>query len=187
MEFLKRWRRSWHNKANASRKELYLIYGWASLKVTAQNRCAYVNIFKIVPIGGGDAIPNGVLRGRSLRIFVHQYVLWKSAPDDWDNTVGQNLIYDWDQIIPSPTRLPTHRLEMGLMQKGSSLPRSPFFDEYFCFLPLNGGDSNKVAIKIATFLSSRLKETGNFRGEALPASKTYWLISILSAWRQLGS
>ena len=185
MGFLRRWRRSWHNKANAKRKEFNLIYGWAALRVPQNQRCPYVYVFKIVTLSNGDSIPIGVTRGRELRKFVHQNVLWKSDLDRCYDTVGQDLIPLWDQIIPSASRLPTHRLEMGVMLKNSDIPRSSFFNEYFCFLPLNGKDSNRAAIKIAGFLSHRLKETGDFNGGALNGGKTYWLIAIMSAWKQL--
>lgn len=183
--FCKRWRRPWKNKSKSKCKELYPIYGWVSPKVPVSQRCPYVYVFRIKPVSNGDAIPHGFERGRILRGFVHQNVLWKTQLGSGIDTVGSNLIHDWDQIIPSAARLPTHRLEMGILRKGSKIPRSPFFDEYFCFLPLYGGDSDKAAIRIAGFLTLRLKESKNFDGEALKLSKVYWLAAILVAWKRL--
>jgi len=186
MNFLKLWRRSWHGKASANRKELIVIYAWISLKTLPNKRCPYAYVFKIVPISNGDSIPIGFERGRELRRFVHAHVLWKDGLDYCMDTMGQNVVPLWDQIIPSTSRLPTHRLELGLMRKGSKIPRSPFFNEYFCFLPLDGGDSNGSAIRIGGFLASRLKEINNFDGDALISGKAYWLSAIMAAWKQLG-
>ena len=184
-QWQKLWRRPWQNRANLIRKELYFLYGWVPRKVPFSKQCPYVVVFKINLQPNGDAIPNGFAKGKLLRKFVHENVLWKSEPNDRLDTVSQNLVQDWDQIIPSISRLPTHRLEMGIMRKKSGVPRSPFFDEYFCFLPMNGQDSDKAAIRIAGFLSSRLQDANDFQGEALKTSKVYWLVAILVAWKRL--
>ncbi len=185
MKCWKKWRKRWQNRSKSDCKEFDSIYGWVSPKVPVGQRCPYVYVFRIKPIPNGDAIPNGVERGRELRSFVHKNVLWKTQLGDRLDTVGQDLISDWDKIIPSAARLPTHRLEMGIMRKNSGIPRSSFFDEYFCFLPVSGRDSDKVAIRIAGFLALQLKESKNFDGEALKSSKIYWLVAILAAWKRL--
>lgn len=185
MKLLKGWRNRWQNNGGPDRKELYPLYGWVSPKVRFNPVSSYVYVFKIKPASNGDALPHGVSRGRSLRAFVHQNVLWKSQLGDSIDPVGSNLIHDWDQIIPTAARLPTHRLEMGILRKGSKVPRSPFFDEYFCFLPMDGSDSDRAAIRIAGFLALRLKESKNFDGEALKLSRVYWLAAILVAWKRL--
>ena len=185
MKLLRKWRKQWQNRGESDRKELFPIYGWVSPKVPYERMSSYVYVFKIKPVSNGDALPNGVERGRSLRKFVHQNVLWKTQLGDSLDTVGSNLIHDWDQIIPTAARLPTHRLEMGILRKGSNVPRSPFFDEYFCFLPMDGRDSDRAAIRIAGFLALRLKESRDFDGEALKLSRVYWLAAILVAWKRL--
>jgi hypothetical protein len=92
----------------------------------------------------------------------------------------------WDQVIPSASRLATHRLELGILRKRSGLPRSAFFVEYFCFLSFDGKDSDRVAIQIAGFLASQLEDSRVFDGEALANSKAYWLAGILAAWKEFG-
>ena len=189
MGFLKRWRKPWQNKrdcnSNTNRKEYHLIYGWVSLKIPASQRCPYVYVFRIVPIPNGNAIPSGFAKGRVLHEFVHKNLLWNNSPYSRLDRANQDLIRAWDQIIPSAARLPTHRVEMGIVRKGNNAPRSIFFRESFCFLTLDGKDPDKAAIRIAGFLTTRLNEVKSFQGEALDRNKAYWLAAILAAWRRL--
>ena len=186
MHFWKRWKKPWQNSSSTPiRKELDLIYGWVSLFIPAHQRCPYVYVFRITPLPNGGAIPNGVTRGRSLRRFVHENLFWEAATFS-KSPSNQELVRCWDEIIPSVARLPTHRLEMGILRKNSGLPRSAFFVEYFCFLPLNGTSSDRVAVRIAGFLASQLEDTQGFQGEALKNSRAYWLAAVLAAWKRLG-
>lgn len=184
MRLWKDFKKTWQNKAKPSRKEFHLIYGWASLYIPSNQRCPYVYVFRITPLPSGDALPRGVTRGQSLRRFIHENLLWEAASFS-ESATNQELIRCWDEIIPSATRLPTHRLEMGILRKNSGIPRSPFFTEYFCFLPFDGRASDKVAVRIAGFLASQLEDTQGFQGEALKSSKAYWLAAILAGWRRL--
>ena len=185
MSFVKRWKHLWKNtKKKSTQKELYLIYGWASLRVPKGNRCPYVYIFQINTVPNGNAIPIAVNKGRLFRRFVHEHLLWE-VPPGTEYGPNTELIRDYDEIIPSAARLPTHRLEMGILRKESGIPRSPFFVEYFCFLPFNGKDSNRVAIRTAGFLASQLEDARVFEGEALKGSKAYWSAAIMAAWRRL--
>lgn len=183
MRFFKRLRNSRDTEKRP--KELILIYGWASLYVPRYKRCPYVYIWKIVPQPNGNAIPTGFSEGRRLRRFVQENLLWQIASDP-QPPLNQTLLDRWNQIIPSPARLPTHRVEMGILRKGSGIPRSPFFVEYFCFLPYNGRDSNKVATRIAGVLANRVEELGNYDGEALDKNRAYWLAAVLCAWKEFG-
>ena len=187
MRFWQWWKKLWENteEVEPPLKEIYLIYGWASLKIPALNKCPYVYVFRIQALPNGDAFPSAVRRGRSLRRFICENLLWEVPPGTF-NGPNEELIRVWDQIIPSPSRLPTHRLEMGILRKGSGVPRSPFFDEYFCFLSYSGKDSDKVAIRIAGFLASQLEDTQGFEGEALKNSRAYWLAAVFAAWKRFG-
>jgi hypothetical protein len=180
------WKRPWQNNDKSPiRKELQIIYGWASIRVPVYQRCPYVYVFRLRAVPNGDAIPNAVRRGRELRQFVCENLLWEttSLPN---SAANRELLRYWDEIIPAPARLPTHRLELGILRKQSGIPRSPFFDEYFCFLSFSGKDSDRVARRIAGFLSSQMEDTQGFQGEALKNSRAYWLAAILAAWKQFG-
>jgi hypothetical protein len=182
MRFFKRSRRK---RDNEEIKEFSRIYGWASPYVPRYKRCPYVYVWKIIPQPNGNAIPAGFSQGGRTRRFIHKNLLWEASSNP-QSPLNQALLDRWNQILPSASRLPTHLVEMGILRKGSGIPRSPFFIEYFCFTPYNGKDSNKVAIRIAGFLSDRVEELGNYDGEALDDSRAYWLAAVLCAWSKFG-
>lgn len=90
----------------------------------------------------------------------------------------------WNEIIPSTERPATHRIEIGLLRKGSGSPKSPFFIEYFCFDTMHKS-SDRIAIQIAGFVAEQLDEAEEFDGAAIKETQqTYWLLCIYAGWKE---
>lgn len=166
------------------KKGFKLIYGWASPQKPALSPCPYTYVFTVLPIQ--PYIENGLRSGtRTRRIVFSQIIMPNSYRRVNDASKGAADI--WGEIIPSQSRPPTHRIEIGILRKGSGVPRSAFFSEYFCFAAINNQKaSDRIAIQIAGFLADQLEECDVFEGAAIGGNKTYWLLCIYAAWKRFG-
>jgi hypothetical protein len=184
MKFL-RWRLKWGKSEkvpDSKKKGFELIYGWASPQKIALSPCPYVYIFKVSPQYSVYGLRSG---RRTRRIVLSQFF----SKDSYRriNDPNKAAVDIWDEIIPSEQRLATHRIEIGILRKGSGVPRSPFFSEYFCFESVGiNKTSDRIAIQIAGFLADQLEECGVFEGAAIADNQTYWLLCIYAAWKRFG-
>lgn len=166
-------------------KEFRLLYGWANPAVPNLLNTPYVYVFSIQPIAP-SALANGLRKGRKMRGVVLSEFICATSCGDFDADTQQRLDI-WDEIIPSQSRPPTHRVELGILRKKSGIPRSAFFSDYFCFAPItNGKTSDRIAIQIAGFLAKQLEEAQVFNGAAIGDNKTYWLMCVFAAWKEFG-
>lgn len=165
-------------------KEFKIVYGWASPKVAKLLNCPYIYVFKLTTVDGA-AVRSGLRRGIQSRGYVFSKLLFKSSSNGGGEIDGE-IANIWNEIIPSNRRPPTHRVELGILRKGSGIPRSPLFSEYFCFTPLNGKTSDQVAIQIAGFVASELECVQSFDGERIGDNRAYWMLCIYAAWKEFG-
>jgi hypothetical protein len=169
-----------------SSKAVQLIYGWASPQIPAHQNSPYVYVFRVSPIADTRIAYRSAQKSESLRRFIRKHLdLQDSSVDEFER--GKEFGRLWNAIIPSDSRPATHRIELGILRKGSGIGRSAFFVEYFCFAPItvDGRDADTAAIRIAGFLASQLKDSRVFDGGALTSSKAHWLFAIQAAWARL--
>lgn len=172
----------WGNQKESppKKKPFELIYGWASPIAAALSPCPYTYVFKISPVYSESGLRSG---GRVRRTVFSQIIMPNSFRRVSDaNKMAADI---WDEIIVSESRPATHRIEIGILRKGSGVPRSPFFSEYFCF-ESKIKTSDRVAIQIAGFLADQLEEAKVFEGAAIGENQTYWLLCIYAGWKQFG-
>lgn len=153
-----------------------VIYRWTSHLPSVLSPYTYV--FKVSPAYSGY----GLASGRRVRKTIFSQLYGKNSfvyPSEVANAAGI-----WDEILPSETRPATHRIEIGVLRKGSGIPRSPFFLEYFCF-DTKIKSSDRIAYQIAGFLADQLDESECFDGAAIEETQqTYWLLCIYAGWKQ---
>ena len=173
-------------KKAAPSKAVQLIYGWASPQIPTHQNSPYVYVFRVSPIADSRIAARSAQKSESLRRFIRKHLdLQDASIGEFER--GKEFGRIWNAIIPSVSRPATHRIELGILRKGSGIARSAFFVEYFCFAPttINGRDADTAAIRIAGFLASQLKDSRVFDGGALANSKAYWLFAVLAAWNRL--
>lgn len=186
MNFLRsrlRWGKS-RKVPDIKKKSFKLIYGWASPQIAALSPCPYIYVFSILP--SSRYVENGLRSGRRTRRIVFSEVI---LPNSYRRQSDANKMAAdiWNEIIPSELRPATHRIEIGILRKGSSIPRSPFFSEYFCFSAIKSGkSSDRIVVQIAGFVADQLEECKVFDGAAIEGNKTYWLMVIYAGWKQFG-
>lgn len=178
LQWILRWKDA--KKSPPKKKAFELIYGWANPRVDALSPCPYAYVFKVSP----SYTQNGLRSGRRIRRTVFSQII---MPNSFRRVSDANKMAAdiWDEIIPSIARTATHRIEIGILRKGSGVPRSPFFSEYFCF-DSKIKTSDRVAIQIAGFLADQLEEAKVFEGAAIGERQTYWLLCIYAGWKQFG-
>jgi hypothetical protein len=185
MKFSRSWLKWGKSKKvpDSKKKGFDLIYGWASPQKAALSPCPYVYIFKITSPHYSEA---GLRSGRRTRRAVFSQLFSENSYRRIDdpNKVAADI---WDEIIPSEHRPATHRIEIGILRKGSGVPRSPFFSEYFCFKASGiHKSSDRVAVQIAGFVADQLEECDIFDGAAIGGNPMYWRLCIYAAWKRYG-
>jgi hypothetical protein len=184
LQIILRWGWTKNSKATSA-KEFRLLYGWANPAVPPYQQCPYVYLWKITPTAS-LAITKGIQKGAKMRETVLEELIFEGPLDRLDCGY-KNPLGAWNEIIPTGRRTPTHRIELGILRKKSGIPRSAFFSEYFCFTPIGTAKtSDQIAIQVAGFLASQLKEVKVFDGVAIGGHKSYWLMCVYAAWKQFG-